>query len=207
MAIPGRTIERLIVYRRALGDYQSQRIFSHQLAELCRVSAPQVRRDLMEAGITGHPARGYDVGDLLAGIGRVLDAPAGHGAVVVGVGKIGRALISYFSGRNARIRIVAAFDNDPAKVGHDFAGCRCFHSTELRARVPELGVSLGIIAVPAERAQAVAAALADSGVTGIVNFAPVLLRLGPGVYVEQIDIGRSLEKAAHFSRRNAVGPG
>jgi redox-sensing transcriptional repressor len=138
---------------------------------------------------------------LLEDICRILDAPAGLNAAVIGVGNIGRSLISYFSGRSSKINIVAAFDNDPAKVGRVIAGCRCFDSVELRTRVRELGISLGIITVPAERAQATADALADAGVTGIVNFAPVPLRVRPEVFVEQVDIMRSLEKAAHFAKQ------
>lgn len=204
MAIPKRTIERLIVYRRALAGKAALRVenvFSHELAAMARVTSVQVRRDLMEAGLSGSPSKGYSVERLIDQIGLILDAPNGLNAAVIGVGNMGRALLAYFSGRNSKINIVAAFDNDPTKIDRVIAGCRCYDSVELRAKVKELGIAIGIITVPVDRAQPTVDALSDAGVTGILNFAPVPLRVRPEVHVEQVDIMRALEKVAHFAKQ------
>ena len=202
--IPGRTVERLIVYRRVLGgqaDAGLESVFSHELAALAHVSAVQVRRDLMEAGFSGSPSRGYDVKELLERVDRILDAPEGIKAALVGVGNMGRALLSYFSGRNQKISVVAAFDSDQSKVGRVIAGCRCYPVTSITDKARQLGITLGIIAVPGPQAQLTADALLEAGVTGILNFAPVPLKARAGVFVEQVDIMRAIEKVAHFAKQ------
>jgi len=202
--LSSKTVERLIVYRRLLasrGDGQSRHIYSHELAGLAKVSAVQVRRDLMEAGFSGSPSRGYEVDQLLGRIDRILDAPDGMKAVLVGVGNIGRALLSFLAGRGLKIQIVAAFDNDLPKIDRVISGCRVFDMQTLPERVRELGAYLGIIAVPGPQAQAAADALVEAGVTGILNFAPVPLSVRTGVQVEQVDIMRAIEKVAHFAKQ------
>jgi redox-sensing transcriptional repressor len=199
-----RTVERLIVYRRLLasrGDGQPRHIYSHELAGLARVSAVQVRRDLMEAGFSGSPSRGYEVDELLGRIDGILDAPEGMKAVLVGAGNIGRALLSYLAGRGLKIEIVAAFDNDAAKIDRVISGCRVYDAQTLSGRVRDLGAYIGVIAVPGPQAQAAADALVEAGVTGILNFAPVPLTVRTGVHVEQVDIMRAIEKVAHFAKQ------
>ena len=202
-----KTIERLITYRRLLAsraEGQSQHVFSHELAGLARVSAAQVRRDMMEAGFSGSPSRGYDVDELLGRIDRILDAPEGMKAVLVGVGNIGSALLSFLAGRGGKISVVAAFDNDPAKIDRVISGCRVYDIQTLPERVPTLGAQVGIIAVPESQARDAADALVESGVTGILNFAPVPLSIRTGVYIEQVDIMRAIEKVAHFAKQEKV---
>jgi len=196
-----RTIERLIVYRRLLSATnggQMKYVYSHEIAGLAHVSAVQVRRDLMEAGFSGSPSRGYEVGDLLSGIDTILDAPGGNKAVLV---DIGRAVLSFLSGRGMKVEVTAAFDNDPAKIDRVISGCRVYDVQMLDERVRELGTRVGIIAVPGPQAQAAADALVEAGVTGIVSFAPVPLLVRAGVAVEQVDIMRALEKVAHFAKQ------
>ena len=202
-----KTVERLITYRRLLAaraEGQSQHVFSHELAGLARVSAAQVRRDMMEAGFSGSPSRGYDVDELLGRIDRILDAPEGMKAVLVGVGNIGMALLSFLAGRGGKISVVAAFDNDPAKIDRVISGCRVYDIQTLPERVPALGAQVGIIAVPESQARDAADALVESGVTGILNFAPVPLPVRTGVYIEQVDIMRAIEKVAHFAKQEKV---
>jgi redox-sensing transcriptional repressor len=202
-----KTVERLITYRRLLAaraEGQSQHVFSHELAGLARVSAAQVRRDMMEAGFSGSPSRGYDVDELLGRIDRILDAPDGMKAVLVGVGNIGSALLSFLAGRGGKISVVAAFDNDPAKIDRVISGCRVHDIQTLPERVPTLGAQVGIIAVPESQARDAADALVESGVTGILNFAPVPLSVRTGVYIEQVDIMRAIEKVAHFAKQEKV---
>jgi redox-sensing transcriptional repressor len=198
-----RTIGRLSLYRRLLYDRIGQgrtTIHSHELAQLAGSSAAQVRRDLMVIGYSGSPNRGYDVQKLIEGIGHYLDAPEGQGAALVGVGNLGRAILAYFPGRRPKLSIVAAFDVDTSVTRRDIHGCPCYPVEDLPGVVGSQGIRIGIIAVPAEEAQDIADTLAEAGVRGILNFAPVALRVPPGTYVEQNDITTSLEKVAFFAR-------
>jgi redox-sensing transcriptional repressor len=203
MEYPDRTIERLCSYRRALmrrSEAGADRVFSHDLAADLHLTAAQVRRDLMTIGVTGSPAKGYEIAALLERIGEILDPPLGDGAVLVGVGHLGRALLSYFAGRRAPLSIVAAFDRDPERSGVVLHGCRVHPIDELPNVVGRLNVSVGIIAVPTESAQGVANMLAANGIRGLVNFAAVHLHAPAHVHVENVDITVSMEKTAYFAR-------
>lgn len=180
-----------------------EHVYSHEIANMCGVTPAQVRRDLMPTGFTGSPSKGYSIVGLLQSIGTLLDDPEEQRVALLGVGNLGRAILAYFTGRRPNLSIVAAFDQDPAKVNRVIHGCRCYAIEDLDAVVRELGVEVAILAVPASAAQGIAAQLIDSGVRGILNFAPISLRVPPEVYVEDLDMATSLERVAYFARHAA----
>lgn len=203
MDIPVRMVERLSGYRQHLRRWLAEgkrRIYSHELGALLGATSAQVRRDLMTIGYTGSPAKGYDVAGLVAAIGRLLDPPTREAVALVGLGQLGRAILNHFSATHLELPIVAAFDIAPEKVGRIVDGCRCYAVSEMPTVLRAHAVPLGIIAVPAEAAQAVAERLIAGGVRGLLNFAPVRLRVPPEVYVEDVNLAVSLEKMAFFAR-------
>ncbi len=203
MEIPAQTIERLTAYRRLLIELLKEgkeRIFSHELAALEGLTSPQVRRDIMTIEYSGSPARGYDVLGLIARVSEVLDPPHDEGMALVGVGQLGKAILSYLSRARHHVRIVAAFDRSPDKVGRVINGCRCFSIDEMESVLRPHQISIGIICVPARGAQGAADRLIHAGVRGLANFAPVRLRLPADIYVEDLDISRVLEKMAYITR-------
>ena len=117
--------------------------------------------------------------------------------VVVGAGALGSALINYPGFENRGFRIVAVFDNNPAKVGHRLRGYEIMAFDRLKATVADHAVSLAIIAVPRVAAQDVADALIDAGIKGIVNFAPVTLKVPDDVVVRSVDLTLQLETLAY----------
>jgi redox-sensing transcriptional repressor len=202
--VSDRTIGRLSLYRRLLNVLQEEgvrNVFSHQLAQLTGRSAAQVRRDLMAVGYSGSPMHGYEVGGLLKSLRDFLDKPGGQNAALVGVGNLGKALLAYFTGRRPNLHITAAFDNDPYKVNRVIHGCPCHPLEEAAEVLRAKGIQVAIVAVPAAAAQAAAELVVEHGVRGILNFAPVRLKLPPHVYVEDIDMTMSLEKVAYFARQ------
>ena len=201
--IASKTIARLSLYRRAVHELLGEGreyVYSHEIAGLCGLTAAQVRRDLMPTGFTGSPNKGYSVAGLLQSIGRLLDDPEEERVALVGVGNMGRAILAYFTGRRPNLSIVAAFDQDPAQVKRVIQGCRCHPMEELEGVVRERGVKVAILAIPAKSAQSIAEQLVSAGVRGILNFAPISLRLPPEVYVEYLDVAISLERVAYFAR-------
>ena len=200
--IPERTIERMVVYKRILTDLQSKGIvslFSHQLAELAHNTSTQVRRDLMEIGYSGSPRKGYQVAELINAISHILDGSQERVIALVGVGNLGRAILSYFTYKRAGLSIAAAFDADERRVNRVVSGCRCYHLDQFENVVREKRINLGIITVPAAAAQSVADRMTGAGLRGILNFAPVPLRVPDNVFVDRIDIASALEKLAYFS--------
>jgi redox-sensing transcriptional repressor len=201
--ISAKSIGRLSLYRRLLNVLQAEgvrNVYSHQLATLAGCTGTQVRRDLMVVGYSGSPTHGYEVARLIESMREFLDAPAGQGAALVGVGNLGKAILSYFAGRRPNLQIVAAFDNDAYKVNRVIHGCRCYSMENLYEVTQGQSIRLAIITVPAQAAQDVADALVQAGIRGILNFAPVRLRVPMHIYAEDIDMTVSLEKVAYFAR-------
>ncbi|EKD25807.1 MAG: hypothetical protein ACD_79C01497G0003 [uncultured bacterium] len=202
-----KTIERVSLYRRQLFRVMSQgikSIYSHELAERIGATAAQVRRDLMEIGFKGSSKKGYEVEGLIKFISDFLDNPECEKVVLVGVGNLGRALLSFFTARRPNLKIVAAFDQDPMKNGRVIHGCRCYGIDELEQVVAETQSKVAILAVPSKEAQGVAERLLKAGVKGIVNFAPVYLQLPVKVSVENIDVTMALEKVSFLARQKTV---
>lgn len=202
--IPLRTIERLILYRRILRGMESAGVvgvYSHELAERANNTASQVRRDLMLIGYSGVSKRGYLVSRLVTEISKVLDDDSKGNIALVGVGNLGRALLSYFNSRQPQFPVVAAFDADETKVDRVISGCRCHHIREFESKARELDIRLGIITVPAPNAQEVAERMVRAGVEGVLNFAPVPLRLPDQVVTDPLDITLALEKLAYRTKK------
>ena len=112
------------------------------------VTAAQVRRDVMELGYLGNPAKGYRVVDLLDRIGAILDATESQAAVLVGAGRLGSALVSHFTNWSPKLKIVGVFDTDPAKIDTEVYGHACLKLSELPRVIKRYKVDVGIIAVP-----------------------------------------------------------
>lgn len=198
-----KTIERLSLYRRLLGRLREEGetvVFSRQLCVPAGVTPAQVRRDIMQLGCSGVPHAGYQIKDLLAAIAEILDAPQSQRAVLVGVGHLGLALLTHFSGRWRWLHIHAAFDVNPSKFGSVVRGCSCYAVDQLPRIVREWRVDIGIITVPVDQAQQVATMLCDAGVTGLLNFAPTRLQAPENIFVENVDLTTSFEKVAYFAR-------
>jgi len=208
MRISTKTIGRLSHYRRLLAELLEKgqtHVYSHELARLEGGTAAQVRRDLMAIGCTGSPAKGYDVAVLLKDLEGYMPPAECRRCVLVGVGNLGRALLSYFVGRDSQYTVVAAFDADPERTGRVIHGCRCHPLEELDAVVTGESVKVAMLAVPVEAAQGVADALVRSGVVGLVNFAPVRIWVPEGVYVESVDVSMRLERASFYACQRTRG--
>lgn len=202
--IPQRTITRLCLYRRILLmllPEGREYVRSQEIATLARGSSAQVRRDIMSLGYAGLPSKGYRVHDLLASIAELLDAPEVESVALVGVGNLGHALLSYLVGRRPNLTIRAAFDANPALQGLAIHGCPCYRPEDMETVLSNYTIRTAILAVPAGTAQAAAERLIACGIRSILNFAPTRLNLPKHVYVEDMDISASLERAAFYARR------
>jgi redox-sensing transcriptional repressor len=197
-----KTVERLALYRRLLKNHYRNgktHVFSHQLADMAGTTAPVVRRDLMNLGYYGTPRHGYEIKALLECMDTFFHKPEVKNIILIGVGNLGRALISYFTKDKSEYNLVASFDTDPLKVSLKFNGCPCYPLEKLGELIAEKGVVVGILTVPADHAQEIADLLVSNKIVGILNFAPVSLTVPSSVYVENVDLTMMLEKAIYFS--------
>lgn len=193
------TVGRLSLYLRRLERLAGEgveTISSSQLGEALGVSDAQVRKDLAYLGHLGYPGVGYHPKELITVIRRVLGRDRAWATVLVGAGNLGRALLRYRGFRQHGFHIVAAFDTDPAKVGQWIDDVVVEPLDQLGKVVRRTEAQLGIITVPSEAAQEVADALVAAGIRGILNFAPVVLKVPPGVELVAVDLAVQLEQLA-----------
>jgi redox-sensing transcriptional repressor len=203
--LPDKTIERLSMYRRNLiQSYRQgkQYIFSHELAGSLHITPVQVRRDIMLIGYTGTLRKGYDVKELIDLIGSIIDSEQGKNVAVVGIGNLGRAIISYFNGKRSKLRIVAAFDSDSEKTGQLFSGVKTYPVSLLEEIIRKENISMGVIVVPPDKADSIAERMVNAGITGILNYTPKSLNVPSHVYLEEYDMITSIEKVAYHSKIN-----
>ncbi len=188
--IPRATIQRLAVYIQVLEslDHEGVEVISSDpLAKACDVNASQVRKDLAYFGEFGVRGVGYYVKNLVASISSALGIAREWRMALVGVGNMGRAILNHSEFRAKGFNIVGAFDCDPFKIGEKVYGLEVMCTKRLKEKVDELGIEMGILTTPPERAQRAANHLVDAGVCGILNFAPSRIRVPDHVYVEYVD--------------------
>ena len=190
--------QRLSLYLRCVAGWPTdgEKVSSSRIADAVGVSDAQVRRDLAALGHLGQRGVGYDAKELAAAIRTALGIDRPWRAVLVGVGNLGRALLKYHGFRAQGFAIVGLFDSDAAKVGQEVEGLKVEPIAALSERVAALGAELGVLTVPAEAAHAVAEALTTAGVRGILNFAPVVLKLPRRVRLVTVDLAIQLEQLA-----------
>jgi redox-sensing transcriptional repressor len=172
------------------------RVSSGLLGEALGITDTQVRKDLAAIGNLGQPGIGYDVSELIHAIRATLGIDREWSAALVGVGNLARALLRYHGFTERGFRIVAVFDSDPDKVGEKIDGLEVHPTDRMKEVIAALGAELGILTVPAEAAQEVADALIAAGVKGLLNFAPGVIRVPPGVSVVHVDLTVQLEQLA-----------
>jgi redox-sensing transcriptional repressor len=195
--IPNPAVRRLSLYLRQLESLKRNSrttISSKQLGESLGLTDAQVRKDFAYFGQFGHPGIGYRVDDLISRVRKILGTDKTWPVMLVGAGNLGRALLAYRGFDAKGFKLVAVFDNDASKIGKKFGPFNVQPLSELAATVIEKSIRLAMIAVPAGVAQAVADELIESGVRGLLNFAPVSLTVPPEIAINAVDLAVSLEQ-------------
>ncbi|MBC5823582.1 MAG: redox-sensing transcriptional repressor Rex [Candidatus Eremiobacteraeota bacterium] len=197
------SLPRLFLYHRALEDavhgglaVVTSRVLADRVGR--GISSTQVRKDLSSLGNFGRRGQGYDATVLVNKLGRVLGLDRDWRIAIVGFGYLGHALATFLEFREAKFHIAAIFDQEPSLVGTHWRGVRIGHASELEKILPHLGCSIGVITVPAAAAQSVAERLVACGVTALLNFAPMTLKLPARVTVRSIDLASELSILTHY---------
>ena len=189
------TLKRLPLYHHFLKELlqrEQEAVSCTDIGEELNLDPTQVRKDLEAAGISGRPRIGYATAAVVDGIERFLGWKKVSEAFLVGAGSMGSALLGYRKFEECGLKIVAAFDRDPAKVGRKIHGKHVLALDKLTDLAQRMHVLIGIITAPAVEAQAVADALVAGGVRAIWNFAPVRLRVPEHIIVHNEDLYCSL---------------
>lgn len=199
--IPRKTVYRLSTYLRCLArlkEKEIQTVSSEALAKVAGVKPTQLRKDLAYFGTFGTRGLGYDVRELSSRIADELGTSRLQPVILVGVGNLGLALLSYRGFEQEGFEIVAAFDAEPDRPRDKKVSQPIFGMEDLRAFVQKHGVRMAILTVPAASAQEVANALVSSGIVGILNFSPSVLSVPEDVMVNNVNVAIELENLSYF---------
>jgi redox-sensing transcriptional repressor len=199
--IPRKAIYRLSVYFRSLQRLKAnaiQTVSSEALAKAAGVKPTQLRKDLTYFGQFGTRGLGYDVGQLSKMISDLLGTTRLQPVVLVGVGNLGLALLTYRGFAKEGFEIIGAFDVDTTrKRGKNFP-VPVHGMDKLADIVARHSVKMAILTVPVSAAQEVANTLMELGVTGILNFAPIVLHTPEDVTVNNVNLAIELENLSYF---------
>lgn len=199
--IPRKTIYRLSIYLRCLARLRENRlglVSSEALAKVAGVKPTQLRKDLAYFGNFGTRGLGYEVAELYGKIANELGTSSLQPVILVGVGNLGLALLSYRGFEQEGFEIVAAFDAEPRRKRDKAIKQPILGMEDLAKFIREQGVKMAILTVPAAVAQAVANTLIGCGVSGILNFAPLVLTVPEAVMVNNVNLAIELENLSYF---------
>jgi redox-sensing transcriptional repressor len=194
-------VRRLPVYLRFLNELSHsdiQTVSSQELGDKLDLNPAQIRKDLAYFGEFGRKGVGYNVAYLIEKIRQILKLDKTINVALVGTGNLGRALCNYNTYNKDNMKIVAVFDADATKTGTMINQMTVQPMSELKETVSRMGITIGIITVPAVEAQNVADRFGAAGIRGILNFAPAVLKVSKGVRIHYADFTSELLSLAYF---------
>ena len=199
--IPRKTVYRLSIYLRCLARLRENEIptvSSEALAKAAGVKPTQLRKDLAYFGTFGTRGLGYDVPELSQKISDELGTSSLQPVILVGVGNLGLALLSYRGFEKEGFEIIAAFDTEPKRKRDKNISQPIYGMDELPKLVREKNVKMAILSVPVAVAQNVVNTLVDAGIAGFLNFAPIVLAVPEDVMVNNVNLAIELENLSYF---------
>jgi redox-sensing transcriptional repressor len=194
------SLKRIFLYRACLVRLKLmgvEKVYSYTLAQETGITPDQVRKDFSEFNIRGNKRGGYDINNLLETMEKIFHRNKDNNIVLIGMGNMGLALSKYSKFVQRNMNVVATFDIDPfkQKIRSDIP---VYAMNRLKEIIDRFSVKVAIIAVPEISAQEVADELIRHGIIGIVNFAPVLLKVPPDVVINNVNLCDELESVIYY---------
>ena len=202
--IPEVVVSRLPMYLRVLALLKDEGIdfvSSRGLGSRLKMTPAQIRKDLCYFGKFGRQGRGYNVGRLCSELKQILGLDKQWSMALVGVGRLGRAIMDYKGFIPEGFKLVAAFEKDRNIIGKKIGGVVIEDIAGLEKSVKEKNVDIAIVAVPSSEAQTVIDKLAQSGIKAILNYAPICARVPRGVRIQGIDPVVALQSMTFYLTR------
>jgi len=173
-------------------------VSSGELAERAGLNPAQVRKDLVYFGQFGTPGMGYHVSMLHRAITRIMGLHKKIPVALAGAGNLGQALLSYPGFKERGFTIESIFDNDPGKVGKMKNGIKIRNEKNISIEIKNKKIRVGIISTPSSAAQSAANKLVKGGIKGILNFAPIELKVPSGVTIVNVALCEKLEMLSYY---------
>ena len=188
-------IMRLLKYKNALKRMKSFgfiKAYSNNLGDAIGISSVQVRKDFSLFNISGNKKGGYTIDDLLDRIDNILGKQVSHNIILIGYGKIGKALVNYRGFENEAIKIVAAFDHNHEKIDRN-SHIPILPIEELKDYIINNNIEVAILTVPDLEAQRMFDVICNAGIKGVLNFAPIKLLDRPNCIINDVNIADEIE--------------
>ena len=201
------SLKRIFLYRACLLRLKLmgvEKVFSYTLANETGVTSDQVRKDFSEFDIKGNKRGGYSINELLETMEKLFHRNKDNNIVLVGMGNMGLALSKYNKFVQRHMNIVATFDIDPFKQKIR-SGIPVYSMNRLKEIIDRFNVKVAILAVPEISAQEVADELIRHGISGIMNFAPVLLKVPPDIIINNVNLCDELESVIYYVHKKIKG--
>ncbi len=203
--ISSETIKRLAVYLRYLEKSYRQGIkiiSSTNISKTLNIPSSQFRKDLSFFGEFGKRGVGYDIGKLIKEIKKIIGVDEKVKVIIVGVGRLGSALIGYTGFSDLNIEISGAFDKSSEKVGRKIENIVIKNISEIGKFIKKEKIKIAVICVPANQAQNVCDILVENGIKGILNFAPVKLLTRENFSVRNVDMASEICNLIYLLKRD-----
>jgi len=204
LSIPIHTLRRIPYYHQILSDLEAQGkqfVSSKYLAHFFRIDDTQVRKDVSVIGYKGKPKSGYSVPGLRAAIGDFLGINTQNTAILIGVGKLGSALIEYPGLQEYGLKLVAVFDNDPRKTGKTIGSFSILPLENMPKVIQSFDVGIAIITVPKKAAQQVCDLVVEQNIKAVWNFAPTQLSVPSDVAIRNENMAVGLALLSHSIKK------
>ncbi len=189
-------INRLLKYRNVMQKMKGLgfiRVFSDNLADAIGVSPSLVRKDFSMFDLTGNKRGGYQLETLFEKLNVILGKDKKQKIIIVGCGKMGKALMNYNGFPRVGIRVVAGFDSEPSFLDPD-APIPILHVGKMKEYISENDIKLAVLTVPEPSAQSIVDSLIKTSIRGVVNFAPISLKGSDTCLIHNINIEQEFEK-------------
>ncbi|HSB89079.1 MAG TPA: redox-sensing transcriptional repressor Rex [Anaerolineales bacterium] len=200
-AVPDIVVGRLPLYLRALTQMAAsgkEITSSQELGERLGISSAQIRKDLSQFGEFGKQGTGYNIAFLVDQLRRILKVDQVWDVALIGVGDLGRAIAHYGGFVDRGYRVVAVFDNDPAKIGTQVGAFTVMDAAKVVDEIRSRRIGVAMLAVPAKDAQAVSDRLVEAGIRAILCYAPTSILVPRSIYVQYIDPVLHLQRMTYY---------
>jgi redox-sensing transcriptional repressor len=189
--IPTPTLERLCSLYHLIEQLEEngvQKVSSVELGTHLGVNANSIRKDISFLGEIGNYRAGYSVSNLREILTANLQLNRKRKCCIVGLGRLGTAILEYDRLNRSGFWIVAGFDSNINKIETIQTKVQLYPANEIPAIVKRERIELGVLAVPAHAAEESARRLIAGGVKGIVNFSPIVIKPEQGIHIRNIDL-------------------
>lgn len=199
--IPEPTLRRLPWYlsnAKLMKEKGEKYVSSTQISKQINIDASQIAKDLSYVAVTGRTRVGYEVDQLICVLEDFLGFTNLHKAYLFGVGSLGGALLRDSGLAHFGLKIVGAFDVNPALVGTEINGIPIYHSSEFEYRIQQDGIHIGVLTVPINIAQEITDKMVEGGIRAVWNFTPFRIRVPEHIVVQNTSLYAHL--AVMFNR-------